>query len=317
MSPLPDQGFFSFIVSLWVRAFLFLTGQIHPQELVIEDLQFWALILSGLIGLFLGFYLIYNKMTMVANSLSHTILLGLIVVFMGLKLINISIGIENIPFIYQLAASVFTAFITLISLNYLSKRVSLEAANAFSFTAFFALGILLSSVYLKNTHLGLESVLGNLEALNFIDIIRLLSALVIVVLFITLFKTRLSVSSFDQLFAKSLGVNTDNYRQALVLIASLCLMVCFRSLGVILILSLLTAPVLITRLFHADRKKIFLWGAVVVLVQTTLCLGLVHFLYIKFNLPVSTSGLFGFLGLVGYLLSLRIRTLISTFRTAK
>jgi manganese/zinc/iron transport system permease protein len=304
MQPYLDQGFFPFIASLWGRAFLFLVGALSPDEMVCEDLQFLALIASGLIGLFLGFYLIYNRLTMVANSLSHNILLGLILTYFIARWFWPVLSVDCIPLGLQLVASVVSSLLTLLSLKFLSKKLSFEASNALSFTMFFALAILLSSLLLNNTHLGLESVLGNLEALAYQDIQRLFWVLCAVIVFVSVLKTRLNVTSFDALFARSLGIGTEGLRQALIFMSSLSLMVCFRSMGVILILSLLTSPVLIARLFYQSRRKIFILGALVVAFQITVVMGLVQWLYVSYELPVSTGGLFGFMGLVNYLIAL-------------
>ncbi len=311
MNPYHDLGLFSFLAVLLKRLALFIALQLAPHELVIEDLQFQALLLSGLLGLYLGFYLIYNKMAMVANSLSHTVLLGLVLVFIAFKSIYAITAPDSMPFWALMSASMASSLLTVMLIRYLSKRVSMEASNAFSFTAFFALGILLSSVLLKNTHLGLESVLGDLEVIQFSDISRLFWTLILVLSFFILLKSRLLLASFDPIFTKTLGYDPEKYRGVLIFLAALCLGVCFRALGVILVLTLLTAPVLIARLFFHDRKKLFALGAAVVLIQSALSLAIVQEFYVSMDLPLSTSGLFGFMGLVAYLLALGIRRVSS------
>lgn len=304
MHPYLEQDFFSFIITLWQRFFLFLVGALRPQDLVSEDMQFLALILSGTLGIIVGFYLIYNKMTMLANSLSHTVLLGLVVTFLTARLFDKSLGVDDLEFYLQLLAAAFTAVITMIGLKFLLKKISSEASNALSFTAFFALGILMTSLILKNTHLGLESVLGNLEAIAFSDIASLFFALIMTVIVLAMIKTRLNLISFDELFAQTIGIKAGIYRNILIFISAVVLIVCFRSMGVILILSMLTSPVLVARLFSSSRKKIMSLAFIFLLVQVTLCLAIVQLLYVELDLPVSTGGLFGFMGLLSYLIAL-------------
>lgn len=307
MHPYLDQGFFSFIITLWQRFFLFLIGLLSPADLVSEDLQFLALVLSGTLGIIVGFYLIYNKMTMLANSLSHTVLLGLVVTFLTARLFDASLGVDDLKFYLQLLAAAFTAVITMIGLKFLIKRISNEASNALSFTAFFALGILITSLILKNTHLGLESVLGNLEAIAFSDIASLFFALIMTAIVLTIIKTRLNLISFDELFAKTIGIKAGIYRNLLIFISAVVLIVCFRSMGVILILTMLTSPVLVARLFSSSRKKILSLAFIFLLLQVTICLGIVQLLYVELDLPVSTSGLFGFMGLLSYMIAVVIK----------
>lgn len=301
MHPYLESNFLSFIGVLWKRLFLFLIGVLKPDELMAEDMQFLALLLSGLLGLIVGFYLIYNKMTMLANSLSHTVLLGLGMTFLAARMFNPQLGVDDLSFYLQLIAALLTAIVTMIGFKFLLKHLSQEAANALSFTAFFALGILLTSVVLKNTHLGLEAVIGNLEAITYHDIKRLGIALGLISIVFYLIRTKLTLISFDELFAKTIGINTDRYKHILIFISAFVLMVCFRSMGVILILSMLSSPILIARLWTCSRKTLFAIAFLSLLIQITFSLALVQWLYIRFNLPVSTSGLFSFLSFVSYI----------------
>lgn len=263
-------------------------------------MQLLSLMLSGILGIFVGFYLIYNKITMLANSLSHTVLLGLVLTFLGARFFDKRLGVDDLGFYLQLIAASITAIFTMTGLKFLLKRVSNEAANALSFTAYFAVGILLTSVVLKNTHLGLEAVVGNLEAVSVGDVKNLFFALVIVSCLFFLIKTKLTLVSFDEVFAKTIGLKVGFYKNLLIFISSLVLMVCFRSMGVILILSMLTSPVLIARLWTCARNKIIIFSFLVLIMQITITLALVQALYTSYQLPVSTSGLYGFLGLMSY-----------------
>lgn len=307
MPPYLEQGFLSFIGILWQRFFLFLIGILKPEELVAEDMQFLALILSGLLGMIVGFYLIYNKMTMLANSLSHTVLLGLVMTFLAARFFNPQLGVDDLAFYLQLIAALLTAIMTMVGFKFLLKRLSQEAANALSFTGFFALGILLTSIVLKNTHLGLEAVLGNLEAITYHDVKRLFFALSATSIVFYFIRTKLALISFDELFAKTIGIKTTRYKNLLIFISALVLIVCFRSMGVILILSMLTSPILIARLFSCCRQKILIIAFFVLLLQITLALAIVQWLYARFNLPVSTSGLFSFLSFVSYMMIFYIK----------
>lgn len=298
MHPYHEQGFFLFIVTLWKRLFLFVCGGLNYEQLATEDLQLYALILCGSLAIIVGFYLIHNKMTMLANSLSHTILFGLIVTFLLAHYLNPTLGVDGLSFYWQMLASIITALLTVLSLKFLSSRISSEASNALSFTGFFALGILLSSLVLKNTHLGLESVLGNLEGILFTDVVHLFFALMMTLAVFALMRSRLLVVSFDELFAHTIGIKVGIYKNILIFISSVVLMVCFRSMGVILILSMITSPIVSAKVLTSDRKRLLKLAFMILALQITLSMGLVQALYVNFDLPVSTGGLYGFLGLL-------------------
>jgi manganese/zinc/iron transport system permease protein len=297
-------GFFSFLM---IRLFQFLTFQIPAQALQTEDLQFMALVLSGCLCVLLGFYLVYTKLTMLANSLSHTVLLGLVLTVLISKNFLSHVELESLGFHYQLIAAVITTLLTLLGMKFLSGYLSNEASNAFSFTAFFALAILLASQYFKNSHIGIESVMGNLEAIDIEDIRKLLLAFFIVAGCLMLVKSRLDLCCFDSLFAGTLGIKSSFYKNFLILISALGLMVCFRSLGVILILTLLTAPILTARLFAEKRGPLFILAFMFVVLQSSLTLIITEAFFQYFDLPVSTAGVFSVMGLFGYLAGLAIK----------
>jgi manganese/zinc/iron transport system permease protein len=302
-----EPNVLQFCISVLSNSVLFFMGLLSPEKLKIEDLQFMSLFIAGTSCFLVGFFLVYNRMTMVANSLSHTTLLGVVGCFFILKTWMGYQHIDHLPINFLMLAALITSAITICVINFLNKRMHQEASNAFSFTALFALGILITSVFLKNAHLGLESVLGDIEAIALSDLKALFYAFLGIVTLVLLFYQRLVIVSFDQIFSKSIQIKADVYKFFLILISSFVLILCFRSLGVILVLNALTAPVLIARQFFDNRKKVFIFGIGVVLVQSLLSIGLAQWFFTSFDLPLSTSGLFGTLGLLFWFLTFCVK----------
>lgn len=144
------------------------------SKLASDEIQFLTLafvaISSGLVGTFL----ILKRQTMLANALSHTILVGIIIAYFFNPVRFFTA--EPSPFEHpelgvMLIAAIITGIITSFLTELLTKQVKLQpdAALGLVFTSLFALGILLVTLFTKSAHIGLEIVMGNVDGLAFRD----------------------------------------------------------------------------------------------------------------------------------------------------
>ena len=78
--PYWGQDFIGFFAVLFSRIFSFFTGQ--GGEITIDEAQILILGLTGVTMSLVGSLLVYRRMTMLANSISHTILLGIVVTYL-------------------------------------------------------------------------------------------------------------------------------------------------------------------------------------------------------------------------------------------
>ena len=85
-------------------------------------------------------------------------------------------------------------------------RLQEDASVGLVFSALFALGILLVTLYTRDVHLSVEAIMGNADALQIGDFnfASLLAALNLSVLII--FYRQLKISAFDRQYASALGV---------------------------------------------------------------------------------------------------------------
>ena len=155
----------------------------------------WA-VLSGIAissGI-LGPFLVLKKMTMFANSLSHTILLGVILSFLITG--GVLFDASNL-LVGAFLASLMTAFFTggLVKIF----RLQEDASIGLVFTALFSLAIVLVTVYTKNIHISLEVVVGNVDILSSKDLKLTLALLCMNLAFITIFYKQFQLTSFDRL----------------------------------------------------------------------------------------------------------------------
>lgn len=251
------------------------------------DLLQWA-VLSGIAvscGL-LGPFLVLRKMTMFANSLSHTILLGIVLAFLltGSAFFNLSTLL-----IGALIASLMTAFFT----GGLVKvfRLQEDASIGLVFTALFALGITLVTLYTRNVHLGIEAVMGNVDILVPSDLKMTLSLVILNLGVIALFYKEFQLTSFDGNLAKTLGIPSSIFQFLLLFLTSVTCVGAFRAVGVLLVLAFLVGPYLIARLFCHKLSHLLFWSPIVGIVISGMGVLIARILFEQFGLALSTGGI--------------------------
>lgn len=309
MSPYWSTNFFSFFKVFFTRLFTLDYATVATDEVQIGVLSCIA-ICCGLIGPFL----VLKKMAMFANSLSHTILLGIVGAFLILG--GVVLGNFSHLFIGALIAAVLTAVLT----EGLVKWFGLteDASVGLVFTFLFALGIVLVTLFLRDVHLGIESVIGNADALRPEDF-RLASMLVAMNgIMIFFFYRQFHLSSFDPHLAKVLGIPEGVFRFLLLFLVAATCMGAFRAVGVLLVLAFLVGPYLTARLF-CHRLKPLLFYSCLIGIASTLCgVALSRHILSEFDIALSTGGIVVCLIGLFYFLGILIRNMLSSrVNTAK
>ena len=296
MNPYWGANFFEFFGHLFSRLFSW-SGGIQTDEVQIGVLALSA-ISCGLVGPFL----VLKRMAMFANSLSHTILIGMV----GAYLLASSLWGGNwfdlsTLLIGALAAALITAFLTegLVRLF----RLQEDASVGLVFTALFALGILMASVFTRDLHLGVEAVMGNADALLPSDFWLVLQLLGINAAVILVFYRSFRLMCFDMGFARSIGMKCGLCHFLLLFLAALTCVGAFRAIGVLLVLAFLVGPYLTARLFCRTLPQILFWSPVIGVAASLIGVALARHLLSQFGWALSTGGivvcLIGIIYLVG------------------
>jgi manganese/zinc/iron transport system permease protein len=120
-NPYHDKNFWEFFGNLFVRFFQFITGQLEMNQLVSDEIQ--ILVLSGVAAssALIGTFLVLRRMTMLANSLSHTILIGIVLAYFFTPPFS-SNGHQSIAMQSMLIASLITGFLTAFLTEFLTKK---------------------------------------------------------------------------------------------------------------------------------------------------------------------------------------------------
>lgn len=251
----------------------------------------------------LGVFLVLKNMAMVADALSHTILLGIVLGYF-------IAGDLDSPILF-VGAALF-GVMTVYAIEYVVNKFAIQsdAATGLVFTLLFALAIILISKYARNVHLDVDVVLSGevvFATLNTMEIfgiqvpiafVRMFVMLVINLTFVAVTYQQLKVSIFDPVYAKSIGVAVGFLNLVLMTLVSITTVVAFDTVGAILVVSLMVAPALSAHLL-SKRLSIMLLVALLYGVINSV---LGYYVAIYFN--VSISGTIAFAGFVTFLLTL-------------
>jgi len=197
----------------------------------------------------LGCFLILRKMAMVGDAISHAVLPGIVIAFL------ITGSRDNVGMIAGAAMlGVFTTFL----IEFFHKKANLQtdAAIGVTFTWLFALGIILISLYAGQIDLDQDCVLYGEIAYVPLDLwisksgqnlgpVALYVAGIVLLInlaFIRFGFKFLYLTTFDPLYAASIGISVSLWNYLLMGAVSMTTVAAFDSVGAILVVALLVAP---------------------------------------------------------------------------
>lgn len=295
LNPYTGKTFIGFIQELFIRLYAFLTGNLSWNQLVSDEIQMIVLICVASSAALVGTFLVLRKMTMLANSLSHTILLGIVATFVftqdGLLANSDQYHTINVQamLLASLVVGVLTAFLT----EFLTKTIRLQedASTGIVFTSLFALGIVLVTLLTRNAHVGTEVVMGNVDALHLDDIKLVAWVLLFNCLLVFLFFKEYKITTFDPSLAKALGISALFFNYLLMVQASATTVGAFRAVGVLMVLAFITGPVLTARLLTHDLKTLLFTAVGFGCLASIAGVALSRHILSVYGMPLSTSGL--------------------------
>lgn len=292
MNPYWGQDFFSFLALFFGRLLQLFFGKLSFSELASDEIQIFVLFFVGVSAALVGVFLVLKKMTMLANALSHTILLGIVISYLFMQVI-IGKGLLVFDNKLLLFASLITALLTM-GLTDLCKRVfklQEDASIGLIFTFLFAIGVVLVTIYTRNVHLGSEAIMGNIDALHINDLKFTFSIACVNLIMILAFFKYYQILAFDEVLAKLLCC-FPLFFQYLLLIQTSCTAIgAFRAVGVFLFLIFLTAPILSARLFTKKLKTIVAYAVLINFITIVFSVALSRHLLSVYDISISTAGL--------------------------
>jgi len=313
MNPYWGLDFFQFFPVFFSRCFQLITGALSYKELASDEIQVFVLVLISIAAALIGTLLVLKRMTMLANSLSHTILLGIVIAYLLISA-NGGEGL-TINFPILIAAALVTGILTTVLTQVLHQVIKLQedASIGLVFTTLFALGIILVTLYTRNAHIGLEIVMGNADALHLNDLKVALGVALTNIFFVVLFFKEWRLVCFDQGLAASLGFRPSLFNYLLMLLTSATAISAFRAVGVLLFLAFLVGLPLTARLLTDNMRKVILLACGIGLLCSLIAVALSRHFLTVYHAPLSTSGLVVTIIGLAFLVSLGLRS----FSTSK
>ncbi|KAB7671845.1 metal ABC transporter permease [Bacillus sp. B1-b2] len=210
----------------------------------------WILLTASLVGVtcgLIGVLLILRRMAMMADAISHTVLLGIVCAYIITRELN---GI------HMLIGAVLVGLMTAVLVQWFHSRgVQQEAAIGVVFTTLFAIGVILIATKVGNAHLDVQHTLMgeitfipwekvNIPLLGNIPeaVVLLTLVLVTVLFFILAFYKEWKITSFDPMLAASIGLPVMLLHYLFMSLVSLTTVAAFDAVGAIMVVAMLITP---------------------------------------------------------------------------
>lgn len=210
----------------------------------------WIIITATLVGLscsLIGVFLILRKMAMMADAISHTVLLGIVVAF---------IVTRELSGPHMLIGAIIAGLLTALLVQWLRELdIEQHASIGIVFTTLFAIGVILIATSVGNAHLDVQhALMGEITfipwktiTLPIIGTVPEATALLALVLFIVLaciisFYKEWKITSFDPALAASLGIPVVFLHYLFMSLVSITTVSSFDAVGAIMVVAMLITP---------------------------------------------------------------------------
>lgn len=294
LNPYSGNTFSEFLLNFFHRIFLFATGRLSFENVTTDEIQVFVLIFISLSSALIGTFLVLRKATMLANSLSHTILLGIVITFLLFKALSLkNDGGYTIDIKLIMIAALLSALLTTFFTELLNKgmRLQKDVSIGLIFTTFFALGIILVTIFTKSAHVGTEAIMGNVDALHIHDLKLVISLFIFNILCVLFFYKRLELSTFDPTLAHMCGISIGFFNYLIMILTAATAIGAFRAVGVFLFLAFLVAPPLSARFFTHRLKFVLLLSCIMGVGVSLISVALSRHILSVYRAPLSTAGI--------------------------
>jgi manganese/zinc/iron transport system permease protein len=234
--------------------------------------DFWIIttgVLTGMACGLVGSFLVLRRMAMLGDAISHAVLPGIALAFL------LTHSRQSMTMLIGAAAvGILTAFV--VETLHKKGRQQTDASIGVTFTALFAVGVILISLFGRYVDLDQDCVLfGEIAfvpwdtwVVNGMDlgpraVWSLGVTLLVNLLFILLFYKELKLTTFDPVLARSLGIPTTLIHYGLMGCVALSAVAAFESVGAILVVAMLVVPAAAAYLLTERLAVMLLLSAII------------------------------------------------------
>ena len=216
----------------------------------------------------LGTFLVLRKSSMLSDAISHSILLGIILVYL-------ITGNQYSPFFIVGAALAGVATVALTELLARTKRVKNDAAIGLVYPLLFAIAVVLINLYARNVHIDVDAVLLGEIGFVWLDVaviggweipkaLLTMGAVTLVnLLFVSVFYKELKLSTFDPGLAAALGFSPTLIYYLLLTLTSITAVTAFDAVGAVLLVAFVIVPPAAAYLLTDKLWRMLLYGALI------------------------------------------------------
>ncbi|MFM1538503.1 metal ABC transporter permease [Helcococcus bovis] len=263
----------------------------------------FVLIFTAISCSLLGVFMVLRKLSMVTDAISHTVLLGIVLVFFFVNDLRSPLLIIGATVIGVLTV------ILIESLGNL-KTIKYEDSIGVIYPVLFSIAVILISKYFRGVHLDTDIVLvgevifSSLEHVEILGLSISKSVLqsgltsIIVVLYITFLFKELKATTFDKDFSKLIGINTLFIFYSLMTMSSFVSVISFEAVGGMLVISFFIAPAASALIITKDLKYALLYTAIIATINC-----IIGYL-LSITLNTSMPGMCAFVNMLTYILFL-------------
>lgn len=237
------------------------------MALLPDMLAFWTFLIGALAAAccgVVGYFLVLRGLSLLGDGISHAVLPGIVIAYL--------LFATRAPAVIYLGAAGAGLAVALATQTLAqTKRVAEDASLGIVFTTFFALGLVLLQLFVRNVDIDAGCVLFGLLDFAALDTFSWLGlewprtarvlffALLGLLLLTAVFWKELRISSFDPEYAAALGLHPVVIHLGLMSITAMVCVACFEAVGSILVVAMLVAPAATARLMSEKMSYQFFW----------------------------------------------------------
>ncbi|OUS72711.1 iron ABC transporter [Paenibacillus sp. MY03] len=212
--------------------------------------DFWILLTGSLVAAccgIVGVFLVLRKMAMIGDAISHSVMPGIVIAFL--------ISGTRDSLVMMFAALLFGLLTTFLIGLFQRSGIQSDASIGVVFTALFAIGVILVSLFARQVHLDQDAILygeiafvhWNLWEVGGVSMgpkaVWLLGVtLIAIAAVIGLFYKQFKLCAFDPALAAAIGIPVALFHYMLMGLVSMATVSSFESVGAILVVGMLIIP---------------------------------------------------------------------------
>ncbi|UQB41293.1 metal ABC transporter permease [Thiomicrospira microaerophila] len=274
--------------------------------------EIWILITASLVAAscaLVGSLLILRRMALLGDAISHSVLLGIVLVYLLF---------DQTSLVWMLTGATLIGLLTAWLSQFIQQKTHLapDASLGLVFTWFFALAIVLIALYADHIHLDHEHVLfGEMAFIPFNPLIIdgenwgpkafWLAALVLTLnlTILVIGYQRFKLTSFHPALATSLGIHTVFWHYLLMTMVSVTAVASFDLVGSILVIALMVIPAASAYLIAKSLKQMMIFA--LIYAQSSVLIGFGLAWWLDTSLSASMAVAAGLLFIASFLLRIK------------